>query len=247
MLNLINKIGKIMPIMTATLIVYGGIVTNANQKINAKEIDLNSLCPKFPQNSRCLDYDYSSVKPEQTKLKLERDSLCTKFPQNSYCLQAPKQVIKIQLDRSGEKDEWIQIEKQDRKIKVKHSTQVKDGLVSGIFDGALGFVPVPLPFVEANKYNWKDHRVTKITFQPDGCKLDNCTITGSNTLTLPEKTNIYSGVLTIEYQEEELKRSLAFRVPSDAETETINSITINTPNPNTGARVKQQANYSYQH
>jgi hypothetical protein len=226
MFNLINKSGKIMPIMTATLIVYGGIVTNINQQTNAKEIDVDSLCPKFPLNSRCLDYDYSSVKPEHTKLELERDSFCTKFPKNSYCLKAPPQVIKIQLDRSGEKDEWIKIEQQENKIKVKHTTQVKDDLVSGIFDGALSFVPVPLPFVEANKYNWKDHRVTRITFQPDGCKSESCIITGIDTLTLPEKTNIYSGVLTVEYQEEELRRSLSLRVPTDAETETLTSILV---------------------
>lgn len=77
-------------------------------------------------------------------------------------------------------------------------------MVSGIFDGALGFVPVPLPFVEVNEYNWKNHRVTRITFQPDGCKSNSCTITGTNTLTLPEGTNIYDGLLTVEYQEEKL-------------------------------------------
>jgi hypothetical protein len=226
MLNLINKIGKIMPIMTATLIVYGGIVTNINQKTNAKEIKLDSLCPKFPLNSRCLNYDYSLVKSKQTKLKIERDSLCSKFPQNSYCLQEPPQVIKIQLDRSGEKDEWIKIEQQDRTIKVRHTTQVKDDLVSGIFDGALSFVPVPLPFIELNKYNWKDHRVTRITFQPDGCQGNSCKITGSNTLTLPENTSIYAGLLTIEYQEENLLRSLSLRIPIDAEIEIIDSIFI---------------------
>jgi hypothetical protein len=226
MLNLIKKIGKIMPIMTTTLIVYGGIVTNINQKTNAKEIKLDSLCSKFPLNSRCLDYDYSSVKPEPTKLEIERNSLCSKFPQNSYCLQAPPQVIKIQLDRSGKKDEWIKIEKQENKIKVKHTTQVKDNLVSGIFDSALSFVPVPLPFVEVNKYNWKDHQVTRITFQPDGCQSNSCIIKGSNTLTLPDKTNIYRGLLTVEYLEENLLRSLTLRIPLDAEIETINSIFI---------------------
>jgi hypothetical protein len=247
MLNLINKIGKIMPIMTATLIVYGGIVTNINQQTNAKEIDVDSLCLKFPLNSRCLDYDYSSVKPEQTKLEIKRDSLCNKFPQNSYCLQAPKQIIKIQLDRSGEKDEWIKIEKQENKIKVKHTTQVKDDLVSGIFDGALSFVPVPLPFIETNKYNWKDHRVTRITFQPDGCQSNSCIITGSDTLTLAEKTSIYGGVLTVEYQEEGLRRSLSLRVPTDAERETLTSITINTPNNKIWAEQQPEnyTNYSY--
>jgi hypothetical protein len=226
MFNPINKISKILPIMAATLIVYGGVVTHLTQKTNARELDLDSLCHKFPKNYRCLDYDYSLVEPEQTKLKIERDSLCHKFAKNSYCLQKPPQVIKIQLDRSGEKDEWIKIEQQDNKIKVKHTTQVKDGLISGIFDAALGFVPVPLPFVEVNKYNWKDHRVTGVAFQPDGCKLDSCKITGTDTLTLPRRTNIYGGVLTVEYQEKELTRSLSLRVPTDAETETLTSITF---------------------
>ncbi|MGL5075876.1 MAG: hypothetical protein ACRDBG_08535, partial [Waterburya sp.] len=208
---------------TATALIINDIAVaqTANEQVN-----LDSLCYKFPLNSRCLDYDYSLTEPEQTKLEVERDSLCYKFPQNSNCLQEPPQVIKIQLDRSGEKDEWVQIAKQDNKIKVKHTTQVKDDLVSGIFDGALGFVPVPLPFVEVNEYNWENHRVTRITFQPDGCKSNSCTITGTNTLTLPEGTNIYNGLLTVEYQEEKLSRSLTLRVPTDAKTETIDSIAI---------------------
>lgn len=226
MLNLTNKIGKIMSIMTATLIVGGGIITNLNQKTNAKEIDLDSLCSKFPLNSRCLDRDYSLVKPKSTKRTLERDNLCSKFPQNSYCLQEPPQLIKIKLDRSGEKDEWVRIEKQERKIKVKHTTKVKDNLISGILDGALSFVPVPLPFVELNKYNWKDHRVTKVSFQPDGCQGNSCKITGIDTFNLPENTSIYAGLLTVEYQEENYQRSLTLRIPIDAETETINSISI---------------------
>jgi hypothetical protein len=198
-------------------------------------VDLESLCGKFPLNSQCIDGNYPLIEPEQSKFNIERSSLCRKFPQNSYCLQAPLQIIKIQLDRSGEDDEWVRIEKQDRLLKVKHTTQVKDDLVSGVIDGALSVVPIPLPFVETNGYNWEDHLVTRIAFQPDGCKLNSCTLTGTNTLTLPKGTNIYSGLLTIEYREKKLSRSLSLRVPTDAEIETINSITIDTPNPNTRA------------
>ncbi len=43
----------------------------------SEQVNLNSLCHKFPLNCRCLDYDYSLTEPEQTKLKVERDSLCT--------------------------------------------------------------------------------------------------------------------------------------------------------------------------
>ncbi|WP_319419028.1 hypothetical protein [Pleurocapsa sp. FMAR1] len=79
--------------------------------------------------------------------------MCNKFPLNSQCQQPPLQVIKLNLDRSGEDDQWIRIERQDNKIELLHTTKVKDGRVSGALNGALGFLPFPLPFVEANKYD----------------------------------------------------------------------------------------------
>jgi hypothetical protein len=225
MLNLINKIGTIMPIMTATVMIYGGFEISVKQKTNAKEIDLDSLCPKFPLNSRC--QDYSLAESESKIYQLERNTFCAKFTFNSQCQKPPVEVIKINLDSSGDDDEWVRIEKQDNQVKLLHTTKVKDSLTSGVLNGALGLVPLPVPLpIEANKYNWEDHRVTRVTFQPDGCQTDSCILTGRDTLTLPEKANIYSGVLTVEYQEEELKRSLSLRIPADTEVETVDTITI---------------------
>ena len=189
-----------------------------------KDIDRASLCAKFPLNSRC--EDFSASKPETKVYQLDRNSFCEKFPFNSQCQEPPLKIIKLNLDRSGEDDEWVRIEKQNNKVKLLHTTKVKDGLVSGALDGALGFVPFPLPFVEANKYGWEDHQITKVTYQPDNCKVDECIVTGKDALILPPKTNIYAGSFTIEYREKDLKRSLSFKIPPDTKAETIDTITV---------------------
>ena len=189
-----------------------------------KEIDRNTLCTKFPLNSRCENFQVS--KPQTKIYQLDRHNFCQKFPLNSQCQKLPIEVIKINLDRSGENDEWIRIEKQDNKVKLVHTTKVKDGLASSALNGALGFVPFPLPFIEANKYDWEDHQVTKVTYQPNNCKTNNCIVTGKDTITLPPDADIYGGLFTIEYQEKDLKRSLFLEIPSDIEVETVDTITI---------------------
>ncbi|MGL4619881.1 MAG: hypothetical protein ACRCZS_12610, partial [Chroococcidiopsis sp.] len=107
-----------------------------------------------------------------------------------------------------------------------HTTRVKDGLVSGALNGALGFVPFPLPFVEANKYDWENHQVIEVTFKSDRCQSNNCTVTGTDTLVLPKGTDIYAGLFTIYYQEKALRRSLSFKIPADLKAETVDTVTI---------------------
>lgn len=122
-------------------------------------------------------------------------------------------------------DEWIRLEQQDDTVEVTHTTRVKNGLTSEIINGGLEFSPIPIP-IDINNYNWQDHQVKGVIFQPDGCQIDTCQVTGINKLILPKETNIYSGLLTVEYQEKELLRSVRFRVPHDIEKETITFITI---------------------
>ncbi|MEM7758636.1 MAG: hypothetical protein AAF298_10985 [Cyanobacteria bacterium P01_A01_bin.40] len=130
----------------------------------AQEIDTDTLCNKFPLNSQCEDYSVTSSQPEIKQL--DRNSFCEKFPLNIQCLNSAMQIIKFNLDRSGENDEWVRIEKQDDEVKLFHTIRVKDGLVSGIINGGLGAVLVPIPF-DINKYDWEDHQVNKITFKSD--------------------------------------------------------------------------------
>ena len=191
-----------------------------------QEVDLDTLCRKFPLNSRCEDYEVAESESEPQIYQLDRDSFCEDFSFNSQCQKPPVEVIKLNLDRSGDNDEWVRIEKEDNEVKLFHTTRVKDGLVSGALNGALGFVPFPLPFVEANKYDWEDHRVTKVSFKKDSCQAENCTVTGKDTLILPEKTNINAGLFTIDYQEKDIRRSLSFKIPADTEAETVDTITV---------------------
>jgi hypothetical protein len=190
-----------------------------------QKVDRDTLCSKFPLNSEC--QDYKAIKSESKIYQLDRDSFCNKFPLNSQCQQPALQVIKLNLDRSGEDDEWVRIQKQANKIQLLHTTRVKDGLVSGALNGALGFVPFPLPFVEANKYDWENHQVIEVAFKSDRCQADNCTITGTDTLILPQGTDIYAGLFTIIYQEKDLRRSLSFKIPAEAKAETASNIIIN--------------------
>lgn len=189
-------------------------------------IELDTLCNKFPLNSRC--EDYKATKSESQIYKLDRNRFCDKFPLNSRCQKPPLQVIKLNLDRSGEDDEWVRIERQNNKVKLSHTTKVKDDLASGVLNGALGFIPFPLPFVEANKYDWKNHQVTKVSFKSDRCNAESCVVTGKDTLVLPAGTNVYAGSFTIDYREKDLERSLIFRIPEDTKAETIDTITVKT-------------------
>jgi hypothetical protein len=200
-----------------------------------QEVDLDNLCRKFPLNSQCQDYsnksfsetdDFASSSSRQTTLS--RQTFCNKFPLNSQCQKPPVEVIKLNLDRSGEDDEWVRIEKQANKIKLSHTTRVKDGLVSGALNGALGFVPFPVPFVELNKYDWEGHQIKKVSFKSDRCETKNCIVRGKNTLILPQSSDIYGGLFTINYQEKDVRRSLSFKIPPDTEAETIDTVNITT-------------------
>jgi hypothetical protein len=196
-----------------------------------QEIDLDTLCTKFPHNSRCQNYHSPPIKSPVRIYQFDRDTFCKQFSFNSHCQTKPLQVIKFNLERSGEDNEWIRIEKKGNIVRLLHTTKVKDVLVSEILNQALNLVPLPMsPGV--NKYNWEDHRVTKITFKSNSCKLDNCMITGKKTLNLPKGTNIYQGVFTIEYQEKNLARSISFKIPSERETSTVDTITITIPDEN---------------
>ncbi|MGL4882076.1 MAG: hypothetical protein ACRC8K_13570 [Waterburya sp.] len=196
-----------------------------------QKVDRNTLCSKFPLNSHC--QDYRATKSESKIYQIDRHTFCNKFPLNSQCQQPALQVIKLNLDRSGEDDEWVRIQKQANKIQLLHTTRVKDGLVSGALNGALGFVPFPLPFVEANKYDWENHQVIEVTFKNDceasrrhRCQTNNCTVTGTDTLIMPKGTDIYAGLFTIYYQEKDLRRSLSFKIPADLKAETVDTVTI---------------------
>jgi hypothetical protein len=196
-----------------------------------QEIDLKTLCGRFPLNSRCQNYDSPEIKSKKTQLKtrqLDRELFCDQFPLNSNCQSKPLEVIKINLNRSGEDNEWIRIERQENIVKLLHTSKVKDEIVSEILNGAIGFIPSPI-LPDVNKYNWSDHRVIGVSFKSDRCKTDNCISTGKNTLKIPKNTNLHQGTFTVQYQEEDLIRAITFKIPPDIKPDISNTVTVSIP------------------
>jgi hypothetical protein len=196
------------------------------QQVYAQKVDLRILCQKYPLNSRC-----QGNNQEQQQI-------------NS--LESKADIIKINLEASGTRNEWIRIETTNSEanktvLNAYHATRVKQNLLSGITTNLLNFGlgqlagevidgykgPVPVP--DINFYRWADHKTRRLTFVPDSClgnsstSLENfqlsgqpsCAVTGSNSITLPVGTNIYAGILTIEYTEKNLIRTITFRVPKN--------------------------------
>jgi hypothetical protein len=196
----------------------------------AQKITLSSLCNKFPLNSRCLNHNFSTNKSNQkiNQYAIDRNTFCAKVPLNSYCQEKTVQVFKLNLDSSGENDEWVRIEKKGNKVNLLHTTKVENFWGSLIINGALGLIPYPIPF-DGTTYNWNDHQVIQVSFKSNCCQTDSCIVTSKKTLNLPVGTNIYQGLFTIEYQEEELRRSLSFKIPADVKPTIDNRVIVNVP------------------
>ena len=203
--------------------------------------DHNLLCTKFPLNSRCQN-DADTNRIDQvgyTEYQLDRDTFCAEYSFNAHCQSDPVEIINFNL----QEEEWIRIKKSGNRIELAHSERTKDGLVSLITDEALGLIPLPgflddySPFgvddllpVDLNQYGWEDDLVIQVTFKQDNCKADDCAIVGKNTIDLPERTNVFEGLFTVEYQEGDFKRSVTFRIPNDVEVNTVKTIIIRVPN-----------------
>ena len=205
MASLVEKLGTTLALVTVTLTFYQGTTV---QKVYAQEVERDRFCQEFPLNSRCEGY--------------------TSSPQEAA--NEDNQIVKVKLETSGPNNEWIRLEMQpnatgEMVLKAYHTTRSRKGLLSGAIDGVLGAVsPVPLPGI-FNFYRWGDHQTLSLAFQPDSCsssstgnaqqKATSCTITGIDSLVLPASADIHAGVFTIGYQEEDLARSIGFRVPSE--------------------------------
>ncbi len=123
----------ILRLLTAAALLYTTGVSVAAKETNPRT---ESLCRKFPSNSKCQDRQLQPAIVQSHQLN--RQSFCNRFPVNSQCQQSVE-IIKLSLNRSGEKDEWIQLEKRDDRVKLLHSTKVKDGLISEVLKRSVSF------------------------------------------------------------------------------------------------------------
>jgi hypothetical protein len=169
----------------------------------------------------------SKPNSQNTNIKtIDWNVLCEKFPLNSNCLKGAPEIIKIPLEDYGAKGEWIRIDKIGNQVKLLYTRQTSEDLVSRALDG---IVDAAVPFSIYPK-QWSDRKTTKIIFQPDNCQLNSqenmkrnlpeCTISGKNLLDLPPAIDIRAGIFTLEYKEGELIRTITFRIPTTAKSET---------------------------
>jgi hypothetical protein len=127
-------------------------------------------------------------------------------------------IIKHELDTSGRNDEWVRLEVTGDVVKLLH-TRVGESETSSAISSVAGLVP-NLPISPPTFYRWYDHKTTRVAFKPDDCTesgnqatRSTCLITGIETLTLPSGRNIRKGLITIEYEDRKLIRSVTFRLP----------------------------------
>jgi len=184
------------------------------------------LCRKFPLNSLC--QGLPMAESQTTLHTLDRQSFCSRFPLNSKCQESVLQTFRLNLNSSGEEDEWVRIEQQDDRVTLLHTTQVREGLISEVLNGGLELIPIPipLPLPELNKYSWDDHSTIQVAYKSDRCESKKCVISAKNTLMLPKGDDVHGGEFTIRYREEGLKRSVSFRVPEETKAEIEETITV---------------------
>ena len=139
-------------------------------------------------------------------------------------------TIKIRLKTPGSNQEWLRIEVNGNTVKPIYTIRTNRNF-SGVVNSALGVVsPVPLPSVRFDK--WLDAQTTRVIFEPESCLsqqpqptensiqtsqpfcLPSCAIVGTDSVLLPEGTDIHQGRFTIEYTEGELIRTITFKIPS---------------------------------
>jgi hypothetical protein len=125
-------------------------------------------------------------------------------------------IIKHELDTSGRNDEWVRLEVTGDVVKLLH-TRVGQSETSSIINSVAS---LGLPVSPPNFYRWYDHKTTRVAFKPDDCTergiqatRSTCLITGIESLTLPSGRNIRQGLITIEYADRKLIRSVTFRLP----------------------------------
>ncbi len=218
-----EKLGRLTLLITATVLVNNVLLPQAQ----ARPVDLDTLCQKFPLNSRC--QGYKSLQERQNAVN-----------------QAP-QVIKLRLNTSASR-EWILIKTSGNTVQLRHTTN-KVTTFSRLTHFAVGFSPIPIPLPDF--YGWHDHQTTRIVFQPDSCAgnsapspnqpssstpnqpssltpnqpssltpnqpsgYQSCAMVGTDSITLLPGTDIRQGLFTIDYKERQLSRSITFRLPAN--------------------------------
>jgi hypothetical protein len=175
-------------------VVAGVIIVSNNaiaKSIQAQEVDWDSLCQKFPENSRCQE-----GRPETIKIQLADSGAKDEW---------------IRIDKVGEKVKLLHTRESNGGVMSK--------LFNGAAGAAVP-LPIPNFKFGQWKDNQTTHVIFKpdscqenLTNKAVQKNYSSCAIEGEDTLILPKGTDIYAGLFTIEYTEGDLERSIKFRVP----------------------------------
>ena len=209
------------------LLLVSFMMSYATQKADAQTVDLDDFCQRYPLNSRCEGYV-----PEDS------DSTDT--------LELPLQVVNVHLKVSGPEDEIVVIEIDeetpgDITLSAYHIERAEDDgffTLSNLLNGAIGAVsPVPIPFDLFRSFTSQASQTEYLAFTPDECmsemplmngqgfQLSDCSIVGTDTLSLSEDIDIRAGFFTLGYTEADLLRAIIFRI-GDHEAEFVSDINL---------------------
>ena len=188
--------------------------------VDAQAVDLDEFCTRFPLNSRCEGYT-------------PQDSESTDLSEPSPQSESSPQVVNVHLNVTGDDDEIVMLEINeetigDIRLSAFHIEKTEDGgffTLSNLVNGAIGAVsPVPIPFDLFQSFTSQASQTEYIAFTPDGCmeqmplmngqgfQLADCSIVGTETLSLSEDVDIRSGFFTLGYMEGTLLRAIIFRI-----------------------------------
>ena len=183
-------------------------------KVDAQTVDLDEFCQRFPLNSRCEGYT-----PQE--------------PESVNSSEEPLQVVNVHLNVIGPEDEIVVLEINEEIVgnvilSAYHIERAEDDgffTLSNLANGAISVVsPVPIPFDLFRSFTSQASQTEYLAFTSDDCmeqmplvngqgfQLANCSIVGTDTLSLPEEVDIRSGFFTLGYIEGTLLRAIIFRI-----------------------------------
>jgi hypothetical protein len=125
-------------------------------------------------------------------------------PKNTVQKTTPPRVIKLKLNDLTGVSEWIRAEVTGNKVKLLHTVVAQSGL-SRVLNSLARIPPIA--------HTWYDHPTTRIFFQPNGCQKNDCVVVGTDSIILPDGTDVYQGQFTLEYRESGWLRTITFKLP----------------------------------
>ena len=178
----------------------------------AEAVELDELCLRSPENSRCETYEGSNPDVGETIGFSNR------------------QLIRVQLNSSTSDDGfiWIGLRRDTVNLTTEltayHSTRLDstlDQILGGVLNAA---VPVPLPLDIVQLYDFQEQRTEYLSFTPDACQSElqiangrgfqeaDCALIGDGAINLPEDVDIRDGVFALGYTDNDLIKAVIFRL-----------------------------------